>query len=64
MKHLKCTNCGCRIHDEYMVILSEVLCLECSTEWMEDELAEMKLKNKREYIERTADSLGYQILEV
>ena len=64
MKHLKCTNCGCRIRQKYLVILSEVQCPDCSAEWMEDELADLRRHNKDEYLERAAEALGYQILEV
>lgn len=61
---MKCSNCECRIKHEYLVILGDIQCPECAAEWMQDELDELRFRNEKEYIERMAGALGYQILEV
>lgn len=64
MSKLRCAECGCTIHGTFVPILGEIKCIDCAEQWMEDELAEIKKNNRAEYLERMAETLTYQILEV
>lgn len=60
----KCHECGCTVHGKYFNIHNSMWCVDCAEEWLEDELAERKRDNRSNYLERLAEILDCQILEV
>jgi hypothetical protein len=47
-----------------MVILGDILCLDCAEEFLDDELQELKRNDSGDWLEKISEVLGYQILEV
>lgn len=64
MYKFKCHECDCTVHGEYIPIMGDMWCIDCAEDFLSDELAELKIKNRKSWIEKVADVLGYQILEV
>ena len=60
----KCRNCDCSVHGMYINILGEMWCVDCAEEFMEEELEEMKLKNRSYYLEKLAEITDFKIWEV
>ena len=44
--------------------MGDMWCIDCAEEFMEDELADMKLNNRSGYLERLAEIMEYKIWEV
>lgn len=60
----KCHECDKEITKDYMVILGDILCLDCAEEFLDDELQELKRNDSGDWLEKISEVLGYQILEV
>ena len=60
----KCHECDKKITKDYMVILGDILCLDCAEEFLDDELQELKRNDSGDWLEKISEVLGYQILEV
>lgn len=64
MYKFKCHECDRTVHGIYIPILGDIWCVDCAEEFMEDELEELKHKNRSEWLEKVAEALEYKILEV
>ena len=64
MYEFKCHECDCTVHGNYISIMGDIWCIDCAEEYLEDELNDLKRNDRAEWLEKVAEVLGYQILEV